>query len=333
MDFKEDRLDRRAFLKISGLTALAAGLTLSLRRRYLQKGWLGSYSETRYLMGTAVNIQLTAGHDRRAREVVREAFAEMERLVGIFDHRRPSSPLAELNHQGILEPVPIEMQSVLEEALQIGEESKGALDITIKPALDVYRQRLTVPDSIKEVVDYRALHLDGPRAVFQRPGMGITLDAIAKGWIVDQVAGLLTQRGVVHTLVEAGGDLLACGGKGPSRPWRIGIRHPRHELSAVVELRGGAVATSGDYLHTYHEGYLHHHILDPGRGISPRELASVTVCTDRASAADAWSTAVMVLGLEPGLALIEKLPETEALLVTKTLDVHLSSNFPGSLVI
>ncbi len=328
----EHRMDRRSFLKISGVTALAAGLGFRLYQRLLKDGKLGHYGETRHLMGTAVQLQLTAGSTHQARALVERTFAEMERLVGVLDHRQPSSPLAVLNRERRLTKVPEALRSVLEEALRIGRYTAGAFDVTIKPALAQYRIQQEISPEILDRVNYEAVLLDGRQVKLDIPGMEVSLDGVAKGWIVDQGVDYLGKLGVRHILVEAGGDLSMSGGKSPSQPWRVGIRHPRQSLSAVIEASRGAVATSGDYLESYHPTHLHHHILDPRKGRSPRELSSATIWAEKAVSADALSTAVMVLGLEEGLARIEDLPETEALLVTKGMEIHLTSNFPGMVI-
>lgn len=85
-------------------------------------------------------------------------------------------------------------------------------------------------------------------------------------------------------------------------------------------------------MESYHQTNLHHHILDPRKGRSPRELASTTIWAEKAATADALSTAVMVLGLENGLALIEDRPETGGLLVTKEMEIYLTSNFHGTVI-
>lgn len=326
------KMDRRSFLKISGITALAAGLGFRLRQRLLEDGRLESYAETRYLMGTAVQLKITAPGRNQAHTIVQEAFAEMERLVKILDHRQPSSALAVLNRKGILTQAPEELHAVLAEALRIANYTQGAFDVTIKPALDEYRKRLQVSPGTLGLVNYQAVHLRGKQVKLEVPGMEISVDGVAKGWIVDQAADTLGKLGVKHVLVEAGGDIAISGGKSIDQAWRVGIRHPGQSLSAVVEASNGAVATSGDYFESYHPTNLHHHILNPRKGRSPRGLASTTILAENAATADALSTAVMVMGLEKGLALIEDLPQTEGLLVTKEMDIHLTSNFPGTVL-
>jgi thiamine biosynthesis lipoprotein len=163
--------------------------------------------------------------------------------------------------------------------------------------------------------------------------MGVTLDGIAKGYIVDQGLMTLRQWGFSNTLVEAGGDLAATGVRAPGIPWRIGIQAARERGAEIVRsfsVTDQAVATSGDYLQAYSADLGLHHILDPQKGISSPELASATVIADSGAVADALATALMVMGSQRGLALIESLPSCEAYLVGKDLRVWHSPGFVAS---
>jgi thiamine biosynthesis lipoprotein len=134
--------------------------------------------------------------------------------------------------------------------------------------------------------------------------------------------------------VEAGGDLLAAGAKGDGSPWSLGVQPPRAgtgDVAARFRVTDRAVATSGDYMQPFTPDLSQHHILDPRQGISPPALSSVSVAADTACQADALSTALMVLGPAKGLALIERLPGAETLLITKEGMIHRSSGFPSPL--
>jgi thiamine biosynthesis lipoprotein len=163
--------------------------------------------------------------------------------------------------------------------------------------------------------------------------MSITLDGIAKGYIVDQGVAVLKDFGFQDVLVEAGGDLLASGEKSPSSLWKIGIKSPRQEQGGIIarfSIRDRAVATSGDYLQPFVRDLSQHHLLDPRTGYSSPRLASASVLAKTATFADGLATAVMVLGPEAGLALIEELSGCEAYLVTKNLQTFQSKGFNNS---
>jgi len=202
--------------------------------------------------------------------------------------------------------------------------------------LQAYRDDGDV-QAARRLVGYRLIRLSGDSISLERGGMCLTLDGIAKGYIVDSVVDLLQRRSFANVLVEAGGDLAARGKRADSRPWRVGIRHPRATDAAsylsTLEVSQQAVATSGDYMNSFTRNFSQHHIVDPRQGVSPggspRELSSVTVIAPTAMDADALSTAVMILGAQEGKALLERLPHVSGLLVSKTLDLWPTSNFPA----
>ncbi len=165
---------------------------------------------------------------------------------------------------------------------------------------------------------------------FQQLGMSITLDGIAKGYIIDAALAELNRHGYSQAMVDAGGDI-AGSPRDDHADWQIGIQDPRRgtgDSIAVTKLARGALATSGDYLHAYTADFGLHHILDPRTGLSPLELSSVSIVAPNACLADALATGVMVLGADAGMQLIERWPDVEGLLIAKTNDVIRSSGFP-----
>ena len=206
-------------------------------------------------------------------------------------------------------------------AIAYGEITRGAFDVTAKPLVDAARRGKPATAG----ADFRAIRLEAGEIAFARSGMALTLDGIGKGRVVDGATAFLARRGYANVLVEAGGDLLARG-----RPWRIGIDHPRADdrLLATLSLNSRALATSGDYANAFTLDYGRHHIVDPRTGRSPQGLASATVLAPTATAADALSTAVMVLGPEAGLALLNRLPHVEGLLVSKEMELRATAGMP-----
>jgi thiamine biosynthesis lipoprotein len=127
---------------------------------------------------------------------------------------------------------------------------------------------------------------------------------------------------------------MASGLKEGDAPWKIGIKSPRDSQPGLLDqisVSDQAVATSGDYFQYYSVDLRHHHIIDPRIGYSDPELASVTVVSGRAMLSDALATAVMVLGVDQGLRLIESIPNVEAYLVAKDLEVVATSGFGSNI--
>jgi len=220
--------------------------------------------------------------------------------------------------------------TVLDFALDVMRDSGGAYDPCAGALVNLWgfgpEQRYDEPGfiapiqaQIGAVRDRRAsqrIELDRAARRFYQPG-GVQLDlsAIAKGYGVDQLAGYLESQGIHHYLVEVGGELRGAGVKPDGQPWWVALEQPpalssddaQHD-EFVLALHGLSVATSGDYRRYFeHQGRRLAHTIDPRSGVpAPHDLASVTVVHAECMAADAWSTALTVLGPQAGLALAEQ---------------------------
>jgi thiamine biosynthesis lipoprotein len=159
--------------------------------------------------------------------------------------------------------------------------------------------------------------------------MAIGLGGIAKGFIVDRAAEVLRRHGFADFVIVAGGDLRADGRKA-GRPWRIGIRDPRVDGAMLgwVAASDLSIDTSGDYERCFIAGgRRYHHLIDPATGRPAPGCRSVTVVSRDTGIADALSTGLFVMGPERGLALAERLPDVEALVVDAAGDLHATSGF------
>lgn len=324
-------ISRRDFLKI---TAVVGGVVLGAS--IVQKDSLGdqiSLTETRNLMGTIIHLKVVCHSETLGRNALGATFAEMERLVCLFNWRNTNSQVAILNRNGRIKQASSDLISVVKKALEIGELTGGAFDITIKPVLDSVRSGRTPYDEMA-LVDYRKIVVAESAIGFSQPDMQVSLDGIAKGFVIDKGVEQLRKLGFEQVMVEAGGDLAVNNNIFQSKEWRVGIVNPRPEsLSgylAAFSITDGAVATSGDYLEWFREDKSLHHIIDPRVGQSPNELASVTIYAPDATTADALATAVMVMGSEAGLNLVNSLDNVEALVVTKSMTIKRTTGFPGS---
>ena len=165
-----------------------------------------------------------------------------------------------------------------------------------------------------------------------KKGMGLDLSGVAKGFIVGRMASRMREAGATACLIQAGGDIFAAGEKpadpkkpGGDRRWGVGVQDPRFpddpaRLFTAIRVKDQAVTTSGHYFRGYTvEGKRFSHIVDPktGRPVDNR-IASVTVVARDPGVADALSTAVAVMGIEKGMAMIEELQDTECLILEAT---------------
>lgn len=320
------RLTRRHFLQI---TAAATGTVLLGRYAAFPKPFT-TLNETRTLMGTVINLAVTGPDSHATQEAIQATFAEMERLIALFDQRRPQSPLALLNRTGHLADPPAELVELVQRAQRYSDLSGGAFDISVQPLVDAYESGQDAA-AVKPLVNYQNIQIGIDALTLSQPGMTLTLDGIAKGRVVDGATTVLQSFGFHNILVEAGGDLIGLGTRSDGTPWRVGIDNPRatgSNVLRVLPISRHAVATSGDYRHSFSQDFRHHHIIDPRTGLSPTDLASVTVIAPSATDADALSTTAMVLGVEAGLALLNRLPHVEGLLITKTMEIRQTAGFP-----
>ena len=326
------RFARRRVLQIMAAAGVAGGLLgLGLMRC---RGQVHIVREGRVLMGTQINLIVHGPDEDHCRQAAQATFARMATLSAILSRHDQSSELARLNRDGRLASASPALCTVLDLAEGISRGTDGAFDVTVLPLLALYgRDRLPEPQQLEAalaLVDYRKIERHGNDLILDRSGMGITLDGIAKGYIVDEAVATLHTAGFTNVYVEAGGDLMVTGAKPADEPWRIGIRPPRGQSGPMTVLSSTtalAVATSGDYLQAFTADLRHHHILNPRTGMSPPELASATVTAPSVALADGLATAAMVLGPERAIAALTRFPGCEGLFVGKDLRQHHTSGF------
>jgi thiamine biosynthesis lipoprotein len=326
----EEMVDRRNCLKLMGILGFGAVAPALIAKP--SEGKLPAnhqqISRTRPLMGTFVNITIIDPSRDKAEEVQAKAFARMTELIKIFDRHAADTPVSWLNTKGTLNDISPEIAAVLHQAAYFNHISKGAFDITVLPLVNLYKETFAktgaapTVQQIKEkmaLVDYDKVKIDKQGIRFLKDGMQITLDGIAKGYIVDQAANLIERHGIKYALINAGGDIRAIGGNGPEKAWKVGIRDPwgRREYVEVLELNNGAVATSGNYERYFDKDKRHHHIVDKTIGDSPRETISATVVAPTVMEADALSTALFVLKPNDSVNLAHSLADIETMIIAR----------------
>ncbi len=322
----------RLFLEIAAFVVVAALVVAFAVRR-------GSTpertTEHRFMMGTIVAITVFADDAEPWRDAVESAFREIERVEALTTRYAPSSEVSRVNARadGVEGPaagedmaIDVELASLLDRALRVAEASGGAFDPTVGPLVDLWPldEMVALPETgaIEDAldrVDHARVGVDTAAGLLAiPPGFAIDLDGIAKGYAVDRAIDALREHGIEAALVDAGGDIGLLGASPSARGWRVGVKHPREEgILGVVTLSEGSVATSGDYQrYVTIDGVRYHHLLDPATGYPTRGVLSVTVIAPRATEADAFATAVFVLGPERGLALVEASDGVEAVIVT-----------------
>ncbi|GAA5787383.1 FAD:protein FMN transferase [Chitiniphilus shinanonensis] len=274
-------------------------------------------------MGTSWSVRL-AGPERMPLDALRAGIQrELDGVVASMSHWRADSAVGRFNDApaGGWQALPADCFEVLVCAQTVAAQSDGAFDATVGALVDAWGfgppgRRVALPDAaqvaaLRERCGWRRLALDhdGRRAL-QPGGLRLDFSGIAKGYGVDRVAGFLARCGVPGWLVEVGGELRGHGIKPDAQPWWTALETPPDSAltDTVVALHGLAVATSGDYRQAFeHEGVRYAHTLDPRSGRPLRDApASVTVLHPQCMLADAYATALTVLGVEQGLAFAER---------------------------
>jgi thiamine biosynthesis lipoprotein len=302
-------------------------------------------------MGTTWQVRLVGAAQVTRAEVAAAIQAVLDEVVAQMSTWEPDSDLCCFNRApaGEWRALPAPFFDVLATGLAVARASDGAFDPTAGALVDAWgfgpvarTQPRPDADALAHALRrggwQRLLLDDTHRAALQPGGLALDLSAIAKGHAVDRVAARLGALGFASHLVEIGGELRGTGIKPDGQPWWVMLEHPdptRQDTQTVLALHGLSVASSGDYRRWFeHDGVRFGHTIDPRDGLPIRHgLAAVTVVHAQCMLADAWSTALGVLGVDAGLALADR-QGLAALFVVRRADgfeEHVSTAFDALL--
>ena len=278
-------------------------------------------------MGTLVRLVLFADDVGAAKAAARAAFDRVAELDGALSDYRDTSEVSGLARAagGPAVPVGADLFALLERARDLWVRSGGAFDVTVGPAVRLWRRTLRTgdwPDPARReealaLVGTDKVHLDAAaRAVrLERAGMGIDLGGIAKGYAGDEALRVLRSRGTPRALVAVGGDVVAGEAPPGGAGWLVAVAAAEGGAGGErLLVRDAAVSTSGDAEQWIaRDGVRYSHILDPRTGIGLTGRRQVTVLAPEGVTADGLATAACVLGAGPGLALVEASPGAAAI--------------------
>ena len=300
-------------------------------------------------MGSELHLTAWAADAAAARSAFDLVFAEFERLEALMSTWRPGSDVLRINAAAGDHAVPVaaDVRDVLHMARQVSEWTDGTFDVTFGALTDVWKfdhdQDNTIPsaEAIRAqlpLIDYRQIEIDDRAGTvfLKRNGMRIHLGGIGKGYAVEHAMQILRRAGLRDFMIQAGGDLYV-GGHKDGRLWRLGINDPRgpegHPF-ATIDLTDSTFSTSGDYARFFMQGGVrYHHILDPATGQPARLCRSVTIAAESPVLADAVAKGVFILGPEKGMALVERIPHLEAVIVSAKNEVLVSSGLKDRFVL
>jgi thiamine biosynthesis lipoprotein len=269
-------------------------------------------------MGTTWSVKLVAQPAADVQGLAAMVQRALDAVVAQMSLWEPLSDLSRYNRSaaGSWTRLPADMAAVVRRAIAVAEATHGAFDPTLGALTDLWgfgpRPFPGEPPPREATLaalgssGWKRLVLDGD-ALFQPGSLRLDLNGIAKGFGVDQAAQALERAGVRSYLVEVGGELRGTGAKPDGQPWWVELERPptaNDALQTVVALHGLSVATSGDYRRFFdHDGRRYAHTLDPASGApGDHGVVSVTVLARTCMDADAWATALTVMGPEAALA-------------------------------
>lgn len=301
-----------------------------------------SKTTTFFALGTVNSIEV---FDGRKAGAVREAAERVFEINGRMSAFLPDSDLSRIGRtagEGFRRVHPDTFR-LLQRAVEFGNLTEGAFDITVRPLADLWginRKGDFVPSEAEirealKLVDYRSVRLDrGSQSCrLEKKGQAIDLGGIAKGFAADEVKRILTENGVGSALINLGGNIAAVGSRPDGSPWTVGIQNPlapRGESIGYLSVRDKTVVTSGCNERFFiKNGVRYHHILDPrtGRPVQNSLLSVTAVCSCSADA-DALTTALFILGPGKSVPLIRKFG-IEAVFIFKDLSAAMTPGLKG----
>ena len=315
----QQTINRRRFISIS---AAAVGMVSLYPLSSMAQGaakmerWQGA------ALGAKAQIMLYGDDRPKAEALFLRCQMEIQRLENIFSLYVENSAIRRLNAQGFLDNPDIEFLDLLSRCLSCSQITDGAFDVTIQPLWKLYADHYSRPgadpagpsaDRVRhtlELVGSDKIILEARRISFTKPGMGISLNGVAQGYITDRVVKILTESGFENILVHMG-ETYAQGHHSDGRPWTAGISSPLkgHRILRRVPLDHQALATSGGYGSPFSDQSRMHHLLDPKSGYSANHHGAVSVVATDTTTADMLSTAFYVMPYDRVAQVWEKYPQ------------------------
>lgn len=326
---------------LSGLLAvcLAAGLTgCSMESQQSNENNFSPASRDFFAMNTYIRLE---AYGDRAADALAQAQERMEELEGLWSVTDENSEIYAVNHSGG-QPISVsdDTAAVVSFALDMAEETGGALEPTIYPVLTAWgfttgEHHVPEPEEIDKLltsVDYHSVSLNG-NTIQLEPGMMMDLGAVGKGYASDEIASLLRKSGITSALLNLGGNIVMIGSKPDGGDWRLGLQDPfENGTIGVLTASECAVVTSGNYENyfTAEDGTTYGHIIDPATGYPvDNDLAAVTIVAQDGKLCDALSTSLFVMGADAAIGYWQEHPGFEMILITQDRQILITDGLDG----
>lgn len=318
--------------KILPISLIAVSIVYLLFMRIQQPRFVSVESPNRLVMNTIAKIIAVAQDEKTAQTAINAAFAEIYRLEKLMNRFDANSQLSLVNRTAAKEPVKVDpaLFDILQKSIYYSKLTDGAFDITVGPLVDMWRkcaEANSMPSEqeladVKKIIGYDKIILDANNCSVKLAAEGMRLDlgGIAKGFAADKAVAIMKNCGAAGGLVDLGGQIGCFGSTQTGGKWLIGIRNPskdaENKILMKLELTDMAVSTSGNYERFYKiAGKKFSHIFNPQTETSADIISSDTVICPDGTQADALSTAVNVMGTAKGLELIQKIQNTEVIII------------------
>lgn len=284
----------------------------------------------RYLMGTFFEIEIIAENENAIKQIIELSFSEIKRIEKLLSRFINESEISLLNRKAPNHPVKIssEVFNLIELSIKYFHLTEGLFDITICPLLEVWQKSelagyIPSDGEIKNTLQLVGLgnivlDPDKKTVFFQKQNVKIDLGGVGKGYAIDKVVNILKKHNIQQAMINAGGQYYILGEDFDNDFSLIGIENPLKpgEIITKVELKNESISTSGNYERFFYIGEKKYgHIINPFTGYPANELNIVSVLSTDPIIADVLSTALFVMG-EKGMKLVEKTPNTEAIMIT-----------------
>ncbi len=281
------------------------------------------------IMGSKFEFTLVVPNEEIGYINIEEAASEIKRIERMISSWIPESETSLINSNAGVTPVKVseELFKFIERCIKISEITDGAFDISYGPLTELWRfdgsmQYLPTPEEIRrcvERVDYKQIELNTlERTIFLKmQGMILNFGGIGKGYAVDRAKELLVSKGVLAGMINASGDITTWGTKSTGEKWLIGIENPgwRKNIFTWIPIVESSVSITSNYKkYVMMNGKRYSHIINPKTGYPVTGIDKVAVLSKTSELCDALATAVVILGKEKGLALIEQLGGTEVII-------------------
>jgi FAD:protein FMN transferase len=300
------------------------------------------YNKSLKLMGNRFQLSAAGESEEWANDCIDAGIAEIQRIEKLLTTYNEESETALINRNAGIKPVSVSKETfdIIERSIRISRITQGAFDITYGSIdkrlwnFDVNMKAL--PDlatakKMTKLINYRNIVLDKKdlSVMLREKGMRIGFGGIGKGYAAERAKLVMKEKGVESGIVNASGDMTIWGLQPNGSPWTIGIVDPNvsDRIFSYMNISDMAVATSGNYeKFIMINGKKYSHTINPKTGLPIRGIKSVTIISPNAEIADAMTTPVMIMGIGPGLHMINQMKGIEAIVVDDYDKIYKSDN-------